>query len=871
MKKLYFNFPLATITQFTLAICFAFIAIGFTSSSANAQVVVTETFTGGVLPSGWSTLKISGNDPNNDWDITNPYGNCCPFIAAGGPFSTSGLNCARYKSQLIPAAGNSAGLVTVPYDLSARGASASNISLEMFRNSWAPADNIQVYANTIPSMSGATLLTETGTSSNIIHRHFTLAPFTGVPNLWHTYTYALPAAFNTSSTYIIIVGTAAGGGHHIYIDDFTIDTYPSAMTYVSSELFFQNTSAVASGTNGALIVGMNIEMDGSLSPINCDSLILVPNGTTDLTNISNARLFYTGNSSSFGTATPYGTPVAVPGAAASMKFGSAAFPLVNGNNYFWLTYDVTGPQGNFVDADFLGSMLSDVPASLRIPTPQTLTGAREIGVSYCVPTLTVGTAWANYTNNDYVASVQLTGEVPGPVINSNLNTVWSSALPCAAGTCPFTSHPPDYESFPPDPTHTTILKEGGVYFPLSLQVGTWFSSNYIAAWIDWNGDGDFNDVVGGISEKITQSGPLAGSGTHTATVTVPAPGSPGLVTGNTVLRVREVYATSNIQPCQNGYTYGETEDFVVTITPDCTPGVKTWLGFTDDWNNPANWCDAIPSIADIAVIPGNSGTPGYTMPKIQVGVNATVKTLRIQSPDTVYVDATNSASLTVADSMIIRGALQLESGFQGTCPMGNGSFNNLVETPFAGTSSDSKMQIIYTAGELFQCGLRAGDVITEIDIPIFRRRNMAAYNNFNINYFHTAQNGYASATNAIPLGAPVNVYFNGPGESLNPIPNFGNGIHTIVLQNNMVWDGVNNMVVEFCFNKFTPTGTFSDVVNQTQTVGRNSVLIHQSQPLFTNFGWNGCNAVGPFAPQNYPSVISEYRPNLTFKYDRPYG
>ncbi|MBT8196513.1 MAG: T9SS type A sorting domain-containing protein, partial [Bacteroidia bacterium] len=34
---------------------------------------------------------------------------------------------------------------------------------------------------------------------------------------------------------------------------------------------------------------------------------------------------------------------------------------------------------------------------------------------------------------------------------------------------------------------------------------------------------------------------------------------------------------------------------------------------------------------------------------------------------------------------------------------------------------------------------------------------------------------------------------------------------------------------------------------------------------------NGCNAVGPFAPQNYPSVISEYRPNLSFKYDRPYG
>ncbi|QQR94442.1 MAG: hypothetical protein IPJ93_11420 [Bacteroidota bacterium] len=104
------------------------------------------------------------------------------------------------------------------------------------------------------------------------------------------------------------------------------------------------------------------------------------------------------------------------------------------------------------------------------------------------------------------------------------------------------------------------MANGMTSYTISLKVGTWYSSNYIAAFIDFNHDGVFTTAT----ERIAMSPNMAANGTYTTTFTVPTTA----YIGTTTLRVREVYANSNIDACAYG-TYGETEDYSVTIIPTC--------------------------------------------------------------------------------------------------------------------------------------------------------------------------------------------------------------------------------------------------------------------------------------------------------------
>lgn len=95
--------------------------------------------------------------------------------------------------------------------------------------------------------------------------------------------------------------------------------------------------------------------------------------------------------------------------------------------------------------------------------------------------------------------------------------------------------------------------------------GTTNYTNSLAAWIDYNQDGAFT-----ANERIYVS--AAGtSGPHTETANVIIPSS--AVVGLTTLRVvcNETATPSGILPCNfTGYTWGETEDYFVNITP-CIP------------------------------------------------------------------------------------------------------------------------------------------------------------------------------------------------------------------------------------------------------------------------------------------------------------
>jgi hypothetical protein len=154
-------------------------------------------------------------------------------------------------------------------------------------------------------------------------------------------------------------------------------------------------------------------------------------------------------------------------------------------------------------------------------------------ISYCIPNYATGTV-----EGDYVALVQL-GDI-------NNTTIGSSS--------------PYYTFYSSLTTNLTLSNN----YTITLGSGTYSSQNNISVWIDYNYNGTFDT-----SEKLGNV-TLSGNSTGTINFTIP----PEAITGTTRMRVKEVYNTSNIDPCAN-YTWGETEDYNVNIVSACTNATLT--------------------------------------------------------------------------------------------------------------------------------------------------------------------------------------------------------------------------------------------------------------------------------------------------------
>ena len=93
------------------------------------------------------------------------------------------------------------------------------------------------------------------------------------------------------------------------------------------------------------------------------------------------------------------------------------------------------------------------------------------------------------------------------------------------------------------------------------------SNQFGGVWIDWNQDGDLNDVGEFVANNIVTTG---ANGTIVLTIAVPA----GATLGNTLMRVRGGNDTALTNtPCgASSSIYGETEDYIVNIVtnPICS-------------------------------------------------------------------------------------------------------------------------------------------------------------------------------------------------------------------------------------------------------------------------------------------------------------
>lgn len=192
-------------------------------------------------------------------------------------------------------------------------------------------------------------------------------------------TITVPCSANTGTTRLRIfkdynaypTNSCTSSNNYGQVEDYVLTVNASTGGYVSSTVTQANTSNVLKGTSNQEVIGIQIVMTGCK---NLTSFSLNTSGTTSTADISNAKIWSTGTSSVFATGTQYGSTVAAPNGAFSINSTQA---LLNGTNYFWLTYDVPAgaTSGNVLDAE--ASSLT-IDAIGRTPTTTAPAGNRMI-------------------------------------------------------------------------------------------------------------------------------------------------------------------------------------------------------------------------------------------------------------------------------------------------------------------------------------------------------------------------------------------------------------------------------------------------------------------------------------------------------------
>ena len=148
------------------------------------------------------------------------------------------------------------------------------------------------------------------------------------------------------------------------------------MEYVSSNTS-QNESKIAPDKNNQHIIGITVETSGSVNPISVTEFELNANGSTVpvADNIEDARIFYTDTISSFAVMDQFGTTCFEPTVSGFTITGNQE--LLEGTNYFWLTFDTKADAdvGELVDAECTSIK---VDGSSKTPTQTAPAGSRTI-------------------------------------------------------------------------------------------------------------------------------------------------------------------------------------------------------------------------------------------------------------------------------------------------------------------------------------------------------------------------------------------------------------------------------------------------------------------------------------------------------------
>jgi len=214
--------------------------------------------------------------------------------------------------------------------------------------------------------------------------------------------------------------------------------------------------------------------------------------------------------------------------SASEKIGEQLSTIVNQT----LTFTFTVPVGSYIGTTRMrvrcayNSPGMDPCANYTFGETEDYSIVISSAGGGCLPQYTTGTGAGDYINSVTLGTINyISGPSAAPYYNDY--TFYSTNLTLNAAY--------------------TATVESGAY-----------TNNTYAIWIDYNQDGDFLDIGEKLGEQTNTS-----SANQDLFFNFTVPGT--ALTGSTIMRVRNSYATTNLDPCAT-YTYGETEDYTVNIT-----------------------------------------------------------------------------------------------------------------------------------------------------------------------------------------------------------------------------------------------------------------------------------------------------------------
>lgn len=369
----------------------------------------------------------------------------------------------------------------------------------------------------------------------------------------------------------------------------------------------------------------------------------------------------------------------------------------------------------------------------------------------------------------------------------------------------------------------------GATIPFDITIGGTAYGHAVYVFIDFNQDGDLVDA--GENFTIFPYANPSLPNTTNSNISIPITAT----TGNTLMRIVCVESSTFSAPCGT-YTWGETEDYNINITAAAAcSGTPT-----------AGTATASPT----AICSGESSTislSGYT-----VASGITFQWQSSPNPVTVWTNIAGATSI----SYIASPTETTNYRCVVTCTNSGLSDNSNVELvtvdcvvfgtgtsttshPYRGGYDDAKSQYIISASELIAAGFCGGSSLTSLAFNVSSKSSSQQYKGFTLRMGHTTATNFPTATWLTPTW--VNVY------SSNWTTALGWNIHTF--STSFVWNGIDNVVVQTCYNNTSFTST--DYVYYTTTASNTACYNYAD-------GANGCNMSA--------SYTSTGRPNMKFNY-----
>ncbi len=431
------------------------------------------------------------------------------------------------------------------------------------------------------------------------------------------------------------------------VDDVSVSN-STQMTLTGLTTVQGPTTLVNAGASMQEIIRVEITTSGTGSPLSVSSFDFNTRGTVDAYDIRNARLFYTGTSSSFSTDNQVGVKVPGPNVDFSIYPATGEAVLSPGTNYFWLTYDLSPSATGcyYVDAE---CNTATINSSVQTPTVEAPAGERQIdGLTF----------FDNFESDlGWILTGEFERDIPqglgGEHGYSDPASAYSGSYVLGSDLTGLGSNPGDYEANIADRAYTATSPvincsaESNVH----LTFVRWLNveqSLYDHVYIDvWDGSN-------WVQKYTNPNSSITDAGWQLVDIDVSAEAD-----GNPSFKVRfSVGATDNSW----FYSGWNIDDVKVDGNGGTCPGIPgLWTGnaASYDWNTAGNWDDNnVPTGTIDVVVPNRTYLPV---------VNETVACNNLNIQDG------GQLTCSIGGNMTVNGSLFTGQGKAGTFSINAGS------------------------------------------------------------------------------------------------------------------------------------------------------------------------------------------------------